>query len=235
MMRNKGFTPLEKTTPEISDMDRLNSNDNLKPLLLSHFTNLRNKFPNKIRKDSLTGFTLIELVAVVIILAILASVSIPIFRGTIEKSRQAEAITILTRMYKGYKILIIDEQLNPSTDNFYNTTVFNPDESNILPNNPIGRSDMSWKSLGFKENPNYESSNLYFSYDFLKAGESSWDRPDSQGTKPTVPSGSPSWGIAYRKLNNTWIAGMELYPVDYDRRIIIYMNNATIVKSSHYQ
>lgn len=178
------------------------------------------------------SFTLMELIATIIIIGILASLALPNLAKTIERSRQAEAIDILTRMYRGYKILIIDEIINPTTGNFMNGTVFNPDESNILPNNPTGRSDLSWKALTFPQNPNYQYNNLYFSYDFLKAGEQSVNRSDCIGTPPTATGAA--WAIAYRKLSNNKVTGTELYPVDFNKRIYIYMNNGTIVKSSDY-
>lgn len=179
------------------------------------------------------SFTLLELITATVIVSILLTIFLPKFIKNIAKSRQVEAIDILTRMYKGYRIALIDEVIDSGTVNFVNGTVFNPDESDILPNNPTGRSDLSWKALGFPQNINYKYNNLYFSYDFIKVGEQSNDRSDCLGTRPTA-SGAP-WAIAYRKRSNTWVTGTELFPVNYDQRIYIYMNNGTIVKSADYQ
>lgn len=126
------------------------------------------------------GFTLIELVATIIILAVLVSIFIPQLNKAVEKSKQAEAIDILNRMYKGYKTAIIDEMLVRLENSymFYNWSSwpynvqrqqrsFNPDESDIEPGNPDERSPLSWVLLGFEGNPNYQDG-LLFSYDFLK-------------------------------------------------------------------
>ena len=42
------------------------------------------------------GFTLIEVLIVVIIIAVLAGLAVPMFRGTVEKSRKAEAEGVLS-------------------------------------------------------------------------------------------------------------------------------------------
>ena len=53
----------------------------------SNFKRLNNK-----------GFTLIEVLIVVIIIAVLAGLAVPIFRGTVEKSRKAEALGVLSAL-----------------------------------------------------------------------------------------------------------------------------------------
>ena len=44
------------------------------------------------------GFTLIEILIVIIILAVLAGLAIPMYRGTVEKARKAEALSVLSSM-----------------------------------------------------------------------------------------------------------------------------------------
>jgi prepilin-type N-terminal cleavage/methylation domain-containing protein len=181
------------------------------------------------------GFTLIELVIVMIIIGILASIALPQFGSILTKSKQAEAYDVLARMYKGYRGLLADGVINVSSGNFADGSVFNPDESDILPNSPNGRSDLSWKALGFEKNSNYlgnAESKLYFSYDFLKVGENSNLRSVYLGARPTCITAP--WAIAYRKISNSWIPGTELFPVNYDERIYIYLHNGTIVKSSPF-
>ena len=60
------------------------------------------KYVNKIisRKNSLMGFTLIELMVVVLIIGILASIALPSYGKVIEKSRTVEAISRLNAIYK---------------------------------------------------------------------------------------------------------------------------------------
>jgi len=44
------------------------------------------------------GFTLIEILIVVIIIAVLAGLAVPMFQGTVEKSRKAEALSVLSAL-----------------------------------------------------------------------------------------------------------------------------------------
>lgn len=186
------------------------------------------------------GLTLVEIMAVVIIIAVLATLSAPKFFDMVEKSRRAEAGQMLSRMYKGFQTLIIDEGLKfeGGVWKFYNTSdwlEFNPDESNILPNVPTGRSDRSWKALGFEMNPNYEQLTMEFSYDFLNNNDNSeTGSPGRIGTGRPPGSNGITIGVAWYKTSNEKPWG-QLFPVDFDRYLYVCMNNGTIVKSSHYQ
>lgn len=58
----------------------------------------------KLRK----GFTLIELMVVVIIMGILASMSIPYYSKTVETSRATDAVALGVLLASGYRMYLID-------------------------------------------------------------------------------------------------------------------------------
>jgi len=61
------------------------------------------------RKTSLTGFTLLELIVVVIITAILVSLAIPQYTKTIERAKEKEAIANLKLMQAAQKIYKLEQ------------------------------------------------------------------------------------------------------------------------------
>ena len=66
-----------------------------------------------------TGFTLIELLVAVMIMAILVAMAVPMYERTIEKSRIAEARTMLKRLYDA-KMRLLDEMEQTT----YSATLF---------------------------------------------------------------------------------------------------------------
>ena len=200
------------------------------------------------------AFTLTELMAVVIIIAILGTIAAPLYFARVEKSRKAEAVTMLLRMYKGYHTAIIDEDLVPCQNsyNLWNHTCsgnerrwFNPDESDRSPNVPTGRSDLSWKVIGFEENPNLEQDHLYFTYDFLKPNN--WPSDDSHSAGPPPRPMRPNdgqaafngmnMGVAWRKDGNTknWQDFYDIFPESDGKWYCIDLDTGVIYNGTAYQ
>lgn len=67
----------------------------------------------EIDKPGLWGFTLVELMIVIAIIGILASVSIPVFSKYMKKSKTSEASLNLRKIYDGEITFYQEEQTNP--------------------------------------------------------------------------------------------------------------------------
>lgn len=80
------------------------------------------------------AFTLIELMVVVIIIGILASISIPSFNKSMENARAKEAHTTLELIYNAEKVYRLDKKAyciapsatSPNWANFFNPYIENP-------------------------------------------------------------------------------------------------------------
>lgn len=83
------------------------------------------------------SLTMIELMMVAVMITVLASVATARYFKTVEKSRGIQAMEVLTRIYRGYKIRQIDEQ--PTTG-------------------------INWAELGFDDNTTLETKYFDFAY-----------------------------------------------------------------------
>jgi|GEM_PF-1944663 len=112
------------------------------------------------------GFTVIELLVVIVIIGILAAIAVPSFMKIVEKSKSAEAYPILARIRTGYRMRIARglsvaaQYWNPSASG----------GSDIPSGGPW--SDASWNGIGM-DNPNADP-NLYFAYDVISDEGSAW-------------------------------------------------------------
>lgn len=78
---------------------------------------------NKKKKDN-KGFTLVELVIVVAILAILVGILAPQYTKYVEKSRQSADVSNLENIVKGFKVAAADTDYNIIPDGATSTAVF---------------------------------------------------------------------------------------------------------------
>lgn len=76
-------------------------------------------------KQTRRGFTLIELLVVVLIIGILAAIAVPQYNKVVEKSRVAEAKTILNTMRKNYQLCVLE--FGDSSDECTNYGKFVPE------------------------------------------------------------------------------------------------------------
>jgi prepilin-type N-terminal cleavage/methylation domain-containing protein len=109
-----------------------------------------------------SGFTLVELMVVVIILGLLAAVAIPAFTRYIKRAKTAEAPNNIARIYQA-QMTYYQAMTERGSAGFANaatpTPSANPGPSKYPPNIVLWSSDPEWGAIGFSI-----STGHYFSY-----------------------------------------------------------------------
>ena len=88
------------------------------------------------------GFTLVELLAVVIIIAVLSSVAMPQYRRSLERSRVAEALELLPAIYDAQQRYYVEAEIAPNIVSF-------PKLDINLRGKVAGTSQNQWKTGNF--------------------------------------------------------------------------------------
>lgn len=139
------------------------------------------KLFNKKKKDN-KGFTLVELVIVVAILAILVGILAPQYTKYVEKSRQSADVSNLENIVKGFKVAAADTDYNiiPKGDTSVNYTITIDSTGTVVSTADSGD---AWKKA-LKEYTGYDFSTKVTDLK-LKSKKWSLERTSSSGTKTT--------------------------------------------------
>ncbi|MBL8605246.1 MAG: prepilin-type N-terminal cleavage/methylation domain-containing protein [Myxococcales bacterium] len=111
-------------------------------------------------KKVLAGFTLVELMIVVVILGILAAVAIPAFSRYIKRSKTAEAAGNVSKIYQGQTVYFTQSTVNGSAT-FVNAPAGPlsslPANGNKFTANPAyWTAEANWSAIGFSlDGPHY--------------------------------------------------------------------------------
>jgi len=184
---------------------------------------------------------LLELLIVTFIIGVLASIAMPMFFKAIESSRQAEAVHILSRLYKGYReITLIDHLMVFDTDQIADPNEWVPGSGDFTFEIGIGggsntRRDASFYYLGFDENINTVT-HYRFAYFYSKSGNNGGSLQGLTGAPDYwwVPDDSPVFCAARKKEgenNPPTNVGSHL---ETNKYICIYCTNGTIYRNTKY-
>ena len=101
---------------------------------------------------AMSGFTLVELMIVVVILGILAAVAIPAFTRYVKRSKTAEATGNISKIYQGQVSYYQASQERSTQASFVNATAMpsaNPTNVKYTPNVTQWTDDANWNAVSF--------------------------------------------------------------------------------------
>tara|TARA_E500000331_G_scaffold116412_1_gene113684 strand:- start:15374 stop:15931 length:558 start_codon:yes stop_codon:yes gene_type:complete len=84
---------------------------------MSNLKTTLTKYLNTRLKESESGFTLVELIVVVVIIGILSSIAIPSFQNASEKAKQKEASSLIASYLKAAQAYYTENSLTPNRSN----------------------------------------------------------------------------------------------------------------------
>jgi prepilin-type N-terminal cleavage/methylation domain-containing protein len=103
-------------------------------------------------KRLMAGFTLVELMIVVVILGILAAVAIPAFTRYVKRSKTSEAAGNISKIYQG-QLTYYQGALERGFSSFVNANTLtpgtNPGSAKFPANVNAWNNDTNWTSIGF--------------------------------------------------------------------------------------
>ena len=103
-------------------------------------------------RSSLSGFTLVELMIVVVILGILAAVAIPAFTRYVKRSKTSEATGNITKIYQG-QLTYFQAALERGTQTYVNASTAMPtaapSAAKYTANVSQWAADANWTAIGF--------------------------------------------------------------------------------------
>ncbi|RTE01421.1 type II secretion system protein [Paenibacillus whitsoniae] len=72
------------------------------------------KMMNRLKKEE-KGFTLVELLAVIVILAVIAAIAVPYILGVIEKSKKSADVATFHQVYEAARLYVTSENIDISS------------------------------------------------------------------------------------------------------------------------